>query len=98
MDQCENFRSLGIAAEFIGEAQKDKRIIERVLNGDIQLVYISPESILTNLRYRQMLRSPQYMERLVAVAVDEAHLVKEWLALHSILYVLIYSMDIVLQG
>ena len=36
--------------EFVGEVQKDDKASSIVNNGDIQLVYISPESLLnTNL-------------------------------------------------
>ena len=49
---------------------KDKAIQE--------LVLISPENILCNSNYRNMLRSSEYRHKLVAVAVDEAHCVKMW--------------------
>ena len=35
-----------LKVEFVGEAQTDEDAIINVLNGDIQLVYISPESLL----------------------------------------------------
>lgn len=81
MDQCDKFKSLGMSADYVGEAQKDRQAIERVISGEAQLVFISPEAIMNNPRYRQMLLSSAYKEKLVAVAVDKAHLVKEWLAI-----------------
>ena len=47
----------------------------KVLNGNVQLVYISPEM---NKTYRSMLLSPQYQKNLVALVIDEAHCVKTW--------------------
>ena len=78
MDQKEKFLSLGLRVEFVGEAQTDKAASRCVINGEVQLVYISPENILRNPKYRQMLMSAIYKEILIGIAVDEAHCVKTW--------------------
>ena len=78
MDQQQKFTERGIKAEFVGEAQTDKAVIARVLRGDLQLLYISPENLLNNNNFRSMLLSSNYMNNLVALAVDEAHCVKTW--------------------
>ena len=39
MDQCVEFTSRGLRAEFVGEAQTDKIVINAVLDGKVQLVY-----------------------------------------------------------
>ena len=39
---------------------------------------MSPEAVLTNPEWRDMLQSPVYQENLVAFVVDEAHCVKKW--------------------
>uniref|UniRef100_A0A1X7SLS0 Helicase ATP-binding domain-containing protein n=2 Tax=Amphimedon queenslandica TaxID=400682 RepID=A0A1X7SLS0_AMPQE len=75
MDQKARFTPKGIDVEFIGE---DQKCIRKVLAGDVQLVYISPESLMCNAIYRNMLLSPVYKEKLVALVVDEAHCVKSW--------------------
>ena len=54
-------------------------MVEEICEGKFQLVLMSPESILTDLMWRDMLQSPIYQDNLVAVAMDEAHCVKEWL-------------------
>ena len=41
----------GIRAEFVGEAQTDHTVVDRVLLGDLQLLYISPENLLNNKSY-----------------------------------------------
>ena len=51
IDQKEKFVQRGLRVEFVGEAQKEKNATTVVLNGDIQLVYISPESLLLNCKY-----------------------------------------------
>ena len=72
VDQCEKFKSLGITADYVGESQNNRLAMQRVISGEAQLVYISPEAIINNPKYRQMLSSPVYKEKLVAVAIDEA--------------------------
>jgi len=78
MDQRTKYSHTGLDVEFIGEAQTDRLCKKRVLAGKVQLVYVTPESILDNRIFREMLLSPPYQENLVAVAVDEAHCVKSW--------------------
>ena len=78
VDQQAKFSLRGLKMEFVGEAQLNKEAEERVLRGEVQLVYISPESILSNFKFRRMLTSSVYMDNLVALVVDEAHCVKTW--------------------
>jgi bloom syndrome protein len=84
MDQREKFSPKGITTNFVGEDQIDQTAIHNVLNGEIQLVYISPESLVCISEYRNMLLSPAYQERLVALVVDEAHCVKMWLVIKTL--------------
>ena len=78
MDQKAKFSPRGLKTEFIGEAQLDRDVVRRVLTGDVQLVFISPESIISNPSYRNMLLSSKYKNNLIALVVDEAHCVKTW--------------------
>ena len=61
---------------FVGEAQSDPMAEHRVCTGASQLVFISPESLLT--RYQTMLLRQVYKDNLVAMVVDEAHCVRTW--------------------
>ena len=78
IDQREKFMQKGLSVQFVGNAQTNERVLLSVLNGEIQLVYISPESVLLNRRYRNI-SSQVYQEKLKAFIVDEAHCVKFWL-------------------
>ena len=78
MDQHSKFLSLGLSTEFVGEIQTDKSVIRKVLNGEVQLVYITPENVIDNPMYRNMLVSEKYKENLVALVIDEAHCIKLW--------------------
>ena len=67
MDQQSKFTSLGLLVEYIGESQHDKSVIQRVLHGQVQLMYITPENIMDNPMYRNMLLSNIYREKLVGL-------------------------------
>ena len=84
IDQREKFLQRGLNVEFVGNAQTNERVLLSVLSGEVQLVYISPESRLLNRRYRNMLSSPVYQEKLKAFIVDESHCVKFWLAIATL--------------
>ena len=77
MVQWEKFVGKGIIVEFVGEAQEDK-VVFKVLEGKLQLFLISPENLLSNPKYRSMLLTSTYKNKLVALAIDEAHCVKTW--------------------
>ena len=44
-----------------------------MIKGEYQLVFITPESIIENTKFRRMLHSDEYRKQLVAVVVDETH-------------------------
>ena len=78
IDQQEKFKQTGIRVEFVGEAQTDEQIVRDAVSGNIQLLYISPESLLKNKHFHGMLHSTKYQENMRALVVDEAHCVKVW--------------------
>ena len=76
-----SYGSRGVSAAFVGQDQLDPKIKEDVIQGLYSLVYISPEStesMLINLKYREMFRSHAYQHSLVCLAIDEAHCVEKW--------------------
>ena len=78
LDQKRRFSSAGIRAEFVGSTQQDESAIDDILHGRVQLVYISPESLLNNIMFRAMFQTENYKANLIALVVDEAHCVKLW--------------------
>ena len=74
-DQVRAMVERNVSAVCIGDAEVS---VDEVYEGKYQLVYISPEALLTNETWRDMLLSSVYQERLVAFVVDEAHCVKKW--------------------
>ena len=75
-DQVRAMRERGVSAVNAGMA--DDELAEAVCSGDFQLVFLSPESLFTDDRWRDMLQSAVYQKRLVGLVVDEAHCVKKW--------------------
>ena len=74
MEQTTKFREMGLNALCCC----DEKDVSGVLSGQAQLVFISPESLMCNYKYRNMLLSSAYQQSLVAVVVDEAHCIKMW--------------------
>ena len=75
-DQVRAMADRGMRAVFVGDC--DEEGIARVCAGLYQLVYLSPEALLTDGRWRDMFLCPVYTNNLVAFVVDEAHCVKKW--------------------
>ena len=78
IDQQAKFTVMGLSTEFVGEAEENREVVSKVLNGDVQLVFISPENLINNKSYRDMLLSVKYKNKLVGLIVDEVHCVKTW--------------------
>ena len=79
-DQTEAYSKRGLRCASVGKHQTDTAIRDGVRNGEYQVVYMSPESMLTVLSWREMFRSELYLENIVGLAVDEAHCMEKWLA------------------
>jgi len=77
MDQKTILLEKGLSVEYVGEGVAPDNLDE-VLKGKVQLVYINPESLLSNVKIRKILLNSVYSQNLVAFVVDEAHCVKMW--------------------
>lgn len=76
-DQVRAMRDKNVHAIYASKDLDDESIGE-VCIGKYQLVYISPESIINNYQWHDMLANPVYQKHLVGLIVDEAHCVKKW--------------------
>ena len=77
MEQRAKFSLRGISTEYIG-LQHDIEAIDRVKQGMVRLLYVSPEAILSNPQWRDMLLLPVYQKKIVALVIDEAHCITMW--------------------
>lgn len=70
-----NKRGMSCACLSATEACQDK---EGVLKGKYSFVFANPETIIANEKWREMLQSSVYQERLFAIVTDEAHVIPKW--------------------
>ncbi|KAL5483863.1 hypothetical protein EMCRGX_G020281 [Ephydatia muelleri] len=70
--------SKGVSAAYISSETDDRAQCEAILRGEVQIVFIGPESLLQNTTWREMLKTPVYKSNLVAFVVDEVHCVPKW--------------------
>ena len=63
MDQCKRFSEKGVVAKFVGEAMTDKNVIKKLLEGRVQLLYITPESIILNRLYQNICFYLKFIKR-----------------------------------
>ena len=75
-DQVSALRQLGVRAEFLNstlEYGEQRRIIERVRDGSIDLLYLAPERLLQENTLSLLANAD-----LNLIAIDEAHCVSQW--------------------
>ena len=66
----------GVSTAYICE-DVDDNVRQGVVAGQYQLVYFTPESLLSKT-WRRVLHSTVYEERLKVLVFDEAHCIKDW--------------------
>ena len=74
-EQCKKLSALGFRATYIG---KDVSETDDLINGHFDFVYTSPEQLVGDLKWRDVLKSDVYQKKLRAIVVDEAHTVIQW--------------------
>ncbi|NYT22832.1 DNA helicase RecQ [Alcaligenaceae bacterium] len=75
-DQVDALRELGVRAAYLNSSQewREAREVERqMLDGELDLLYVAPERLLTD-RCMDLLRR----SRISLFAIDEAHCVSQW--------------------
>ncbi len=75
-DQVDILHTKGVTAVYVGSAHAP--VIEEIKDGKFQVLFFSPECLLTELDWRDVLHSKVFQEQLAGFIVDEAHCVKHW--------------------
>ena len=76
-DQVEYLQSIGISAIAISD-DENPDIVQRVMNGTFNVIYGSPECLLSVSIWRSIFQCQTFTEMLVGVAIDEAHCIVQW--------------------
>ena len=76
-EQCKKLTALGFTASYIG---RDSCLseIDSILRCEMDFIYASPEQLVGEMKWRDMLKSEVYQRRLKAILVDEALTVLQW--------------------
>ncbi|XP_062605474.1 ATP-dependent DNA helicase RecQ-like [Saccostrea cucullata] len=74
-EQCDRLKQLGFKATYIGKELIDADAVEQ---GLVDFLFGSPESFINNSKWRDMLKSEVYQQKLKLIVVDEAHTVTQW--------------------
>ena len=62
----------GVPAAYLSSDTKDRGQQERILRGQVKILYIGPELLMLP-QWREMLRTPVCKENLVAYVIDEVY-------------------------
>ncbi len=75
-DQVDALRQLGVEAAFLNstlDAQEQREVEQRFVRGELKLLYVAPERLLTERCLDLVARAP-----VALFAIDEAHCVSQW--------------------
>ncbi len=79
-DQVDALRQVGVRAEFLNstlDAENAMRVERALLAGELDLLYVAPERLLTS-RFLSLLDRAQAGPGIALFAIDEAHCVSQW--------------------
>lgn len=79
-DQVDALRQLGVSAAFLNsslEAEAAREVTRSVMRGELNLLYVAPERLLTE-GFLNMLERLQQENNIALFAIDEAHCVSQW--------------------
>ena len=78
-DQTSNLEARNIKSTFLGTAQKDKSVYSKILSGEYELVFVTPESFFDeDGTPKQLFWQLRWKEQVALIAIDEAHLLSAW--------------------
>ncbi len=72
------FNLQGVLAALVTGTSEDKEIKKGIHGGKYDIVFFTPELLITSARWRRLLTSNLYAKRLKGLVIDEAHCVSKW--------------------
>ena len=89
-DQIHSLVSKQIKAMFVTRdvtTDTDSSVQAALYEGQYQIVFFSPEVLLCDDMWREMLQSQVYKNNVITFVIDEAHLVKKWQVIYFLISV-----------
>lgn len=77
-DQVNSMMKRKVSSIYVRECDETICDADKIAKGHYQLLFISPEMLLMNLDWRDLLQSHVFRDNLVALVIDEAHCVTKW--------------------
>lgn len=79
-DQVDTLQQLGVSAAFLNsslDAENARSVTARLMQGDLQILYVAPERLLT-IGFLSLLDQLEQGSGIALFAIDEAHCVSQW--------------------
>ena len=76
-DQVQYLQSVAIPAIEITD-EGDPETVQQVINGVYNVIYCSPECLLSVPIWRGIFQCENFKKMLISVAIDEAHCIVQW--------------------
>jgi ATP-dependent DNA helicase RecQ len=79
-DQVDALKQLGVPAAFLNsslEAEEAREVSRQLMRGELKLLYVAPERLLTE-GFLNLLERLQQDNNIALFAIDEAHCVSQW--------------------
>ncbi len=79
-DQVDSLQQLGVSAAFLNssmDASEARSVIARLMQGDLKILYVAPERLLTT-GFLTLLDQLEQGTGIALFAIDEAHCVSQW--------------------
>jgi superfamily II DNA helicase RecQ len=67
-----------LTAVAVNEDNKDDQVFTDLAKGKYRICYASPELLLHNPRFKRLFRTEEFRRKVVAIVVDEAHVIEAW--------------------
>lgn len=78
-DQVASITAMGMSAVYVTDKQTTASPAKTLLqDGSYQIIFISPEALLSGTEWKRLLCTDVYRESLAAFIIDEAHCIKKW--------------------
>ena len=76
--QAKKFNSQGILTAIVTGESDDKETNKGILEGKYDIVFFTPELLISKKRWRKVISSAIYARQLKGLVIDEAHCVSKW--------------------